>query len=153
MYVIVCDCLAKKHTHNRNKNKYCNVMQSIMCVFFDSIKTINLTYVLVNKCHIALLHFHCPWRRIDELHIFCCCYIRARSAGVYLGWNGRKRVLKSRTYYLASGLFVKNIRQYIVKGRGDWEKRAYKENENNTWSKIKNAGGGLVIREDKSSTI
>ncbi len=31
----------KKHTHNR-KNKYCIVMQFIMYVFFDSIKTINL---------------------------------------------------------------------------------------------------------------
>jgi hypothetical protein len=37
----------QKHTHNRKKNKYCIVMQFIMCVSFDSIKTINLK----------------PWRR------------------------------------------------------------------------------------------
>ncbi len=28
----------QKHTYNRKKNKYCIVMQFIMCVFFDSIK-------------------------------------------------------------------------------------------------------------------
>ncbi len=52
--------------------------------------------------------------------IFCCCrcFLRARSAGVYLSWNGRKRMLKSRTCYLTPRLPAKSSRHEQGTGRG-----------------------------------
>ncbi len=45
--IIACDCTANI-THNRKMNKCCIVMQFIMCVYFGSIKTINLIKTKTN---------------------------------------------------------------------------------------------------------
>jgi hypothetical protein len=82
-------------------------------------------HILAIKCHIVLLHCHCSWREVDELYIFCCCYMGAGSAGVCLGWNGRKRVLKSRTYtVILLQVDLLDVRNVVKQGRVEWKKRA-----------------------------
>ncbi len=127
--------IKKTHIINSISLHYLFFFLLWVCFFARQSHTIMLYSSHIIYCHIArvifivILHNVHILTVLKQINILLCCtfivrgkestscifvvviaFLRARSAGVYLSWNGRKRMLKSRTCYLTSRLPAKSSR-------------------------------------------